>query len=598
MVVVLTLMFAAEEPGRAGADPPTEVPGEQQVTDTRPSCSGEAGYAEVSQGRLYYEVAGQGRALVLLHDGLLHCEVWDEQVPAFSRQYTVIRYDRRGYGHSPAPADDYSNVDDLLALLRSLHVERAILVGASGGGEVALNFAVAHPDMVDALVLSGGVVDSLGYSSHFLRRVIANFGSDTASAIEKWINDKYEIAPQSARARERMRALLTANPQNLGPEKDQREKPATNRGLERLADIRVPTLILVGEDDIPDVHAHAGAIESRIVGAKRIVVSDAGHLVSLERPEVFNELVLEFLALLPQRSAPAREPSSGAVGATPDTTAAAPAAVARNGRLQSGFAPVSGTALFYEMLGDGPPVVLLHGGLVDRRMWDDQFEALAQRFRVIRYDLRGYGLSKGPPTAYRETDDLRELLNHLGISRAHIVGLSLGGRIAIDFALQCPEMVRSLIPVGPGLGGHEFTDPAVKEQLAQTRAAFLEGNLERIVALFQDAWVAGPQRELTQVAPRVRERVQQMGMQSLRRGGMAPALPLTPPAIGRLKDIHAPTLLVAGEMDQPEILRIVDRLAGEVEGARTVVIPGAAHMVNMEQPARFNAIVSEFLSGQ
>lgn len=588
MVVVLTLLFAAAEPGRAGQNPPTEVPGEQALTTSQPADHGPGGYVDVPHGRLYYETAGDGPALVLIHDGLLHSAVWDDQVPAFSTSYKVIRYDRRGFGRSPAPTVDFSNVDDLLALLQSLGVKHAALVGTSSGAELAIDFAVAHADMADALVLGGPVVNSLGYTSHFTRRNIDNYGPDMATVIEKWASDKYEVASGNTSARQRLRDLLTANPQNLAPEKDRYGQPSSQRGLERLADIRVPTLILVGEFDIPDVHAHAGAIESRVVGATRMVMRNSGHLVNLEQPEFFNQTVIEFLALVPLRRPHACSAASSSRPSENTITAAA--------NFQSGFAPVSGTALYYEVTGAGPPLVLLHGGLVDHRMWDGQFDEFARHFRVVRYDQRGHGLSKSPPTSYDECEDLRQLMQHLGIPRAHIMGLSLGGRIAIDFALKYPDTVTSLVPVGPGLSGYEFTGAAVREQLAQTRVALVRGDVERVVALFQEAWVAGPQRSLEQVDPAVRQRVQQMGMQCLRRGNMGPAQPLTPPAVNRLPEIHVPTLTIGGELDQPEILRIMRRIANKVGGAEEVLIPGAAHMVNMEQPAQFNRIVLDFLS--
>src|SRR5271166_5735592 len=120
-----------------------------------------------------------------------------------------------------------------------------------------------------------------------------------------------------------------------------------------------------------------------------------------------------------------------------------------------GFAPVGGTRLFYEVKGMGPALVLIHGGQMDSRMWDDQFALLAKQFTVIRYDVRGYGGSFQPDQLYSDTDDLAGLLDYLKVKNAHIVGLSLGGRIAIDFALVHPKRVKSLTLAGPGLAGYE-----------------------------------------------------------------------------------------------------------------------------------------------
>src|SRR4051812_18695011 len=125
--------------------------------------------------------------------------------------------------------------------------------------------------------------------------------------------------------------------------------------------------------------------------------------------------------------------------------------------MEHGFAAVNNARIWYGIAGEGPPVVLVHGMTLDHRMWDDQFAALAAYHRVLRYDLRGFGLSAIPDAPYRHVDDLAALLAHVGMERAAVVGLSLGGMIAVDFALTYPEMVSALIPVDPVIGGHHWT---------------------------------------------------------------------------------------------------------------------------------------------
>src|SRR5689334_19941744 len=113
----------------------------------------------------------------------------------------------------------------------------------------------------------------------------------------------------------------------------------------------------------------------------------------------------------------------------------------------SGTAEVNHTRLYYEVAGSGPPLVLIHGFDLDTRMWDDQFEVFAQHYRVVRYDVRGFGKSARPTEPYAHEEDLKALLDYLGIAQAHIVGMSMGGGIAIDFTLTYPEMTRTLILV-------------------------------------------------------------------------------------------------------------------------------------------------------
>ena len=133
--------------------------------------------------------------------------------------------------------------------------------------------------------------------------------------------------------------------------------------------------------------------------------------------------------------------------------AAAAACASSAARVETGTLPVGGGALSYEVAGSGEPVVLIHGGFGDRRMWDEQFAVLARDYRVLRYDHRGFGRSPAPDTTYSPVRDLIQLLDRTGMDRAHIVGNSLGGALAITFALLHPERVRSLTVVASGLTG-------------------------------------------------------------------------------------------------------------------------------------------------
>lgn len=258
----------------------------------------EKGFLELEGARLYYEVFGEGPAVVLIHDGLLHSAVWENQIEVFSEDHRVIQYDRRGYGRSEAKEKAFSNVDDLHRLLEHLKVKRATLVGSSAGGGLAIDYTLAHPDRVDRLVLVGAVVGGFGYSEHFIQRGRGIFAADIDTTIERCVNDRYHIAPGNREARKRALDLLKANPQNLtNPWRLYRyQKQPDPPALKRLHEIEVPVLLVTASEDIPDVHAHAGAIQAGIAGAKRIVIPDAGHLVYLERPEAFNEIVLGFLS--------------------------------------------------------------------------------------------------------------------------------------------------------------------------------------------------------------------------------------------------------------------------------------------------------------
>jgi 3-oxoadipate enol-lactonase len=253
--------------------------------------------AAVNGTTLYYEECGSGpQTVLLLHDGGVNSHVWDYVWPEFCRHFHTIRYDRRGYGRSPAATSWYSETDDLRALLHFLKASRVAIVGSSHGGEVSINFTLAYPDVVQQLVLVGAVVGGMPYTQHFLDRgreldSIAR-GGDVKGAANSVVNDRYLIAPGDTTGRKRLLALLLASPQDMThSEHFLPAKPA----LPRLAEIRVPTLVLVGDADIPDVHAHAGAIEAGIPNARRVVVTGVGHIMYVERPTEFSRLVIGFL---------------------------------------------------------------------------------------------------------------------------------------------------------------------------------------------------------------------------------------------------------------------------------------------------------------
>ncbi|MBP7147539.1 MAG: alpha/beta fold hydrolase [Acidobacteria bacterium] len=264
----------------------------------RKSLAARAEWLEVEGGKLWVERSGEGEALLLIHDGIVHSAGWDDVLPALATQYEVIRFDRRGYGRSTVPAARFSDLADLEALVRHLALGRLHIVGSSAGGGLAIDFALAHPEQVRTLTLVGAVVSGFPYTRHFGSRggrLTAAALNDSTLGRHYWTQtDPYFIAPQSKAVRERVAAILEAAPQNLDPAKGRFATPRPP-ALPRLPSIRVPTLVLLGEHDIPDVHAHGGAIAAGIPNARREVLSDCGHVPYLEVPGDFATTVLAFL---------------------------------------------------------------------------------------------------------------------------------------------------------------------------------------------------------------------------------------------------------------------------------------------------------------
>ena len=250
---------------------------------------------------VFCEVTGHGPALVLTHDAIVHREIWDAQFESLSRSYRVVRWDRRGYGRSDRPSAPYASDDDLARVIASLTDPPAVLIGSSNGGLLSVQCALEHPELVAALVLVGPIVSGLSFTGHFASRGGRRTGADLAVAaeIEYWSGaDPWFTAPANTAARDRLRALLLANPHNLQP-KEHLERAFESDTLPRLGQIAVPTLIITGEHDIADVHAHCGAIEAGIPGARRQVLPGSGHLPHLEMPGRFNAAVHGFLAAHP-----------------------------------------------------------------------------------------------------------------------------------------------------------------------------------------------------------------------------------------------------------------------------------------------------------
>jgi 3-oxoadipate enol-lactonase len=264
---------------------------------------------------------------------------------------------------------------------------------------------------------------------------------------------------------------------------------------------------------------------------------------------------------------------------------------------RSGFVDVGTATLYYEEQGQGTPVIMVHGGGLDRRSWDAQFDVLAEHYRAIRYDARCHGRSKNTPGVFSHHEDLFHLMKDLGLSKAVIMGLSLGGYVAIDFALAHPEMVLALIPVSPGLTGYEFKSKANLEYEAKMRRV---ASIDEAVDVFMQYWTDGPSRTPDQVDPAVRDKVRQIEMESfptyLSGMGQSPEERLQPPAVERLAEIDVPTCVIVGDIDMPDIHEVADIVTEGVTASKKTVISGAAHLVNMERPEEFNATVLDFLS--
>ena len=267
----------------------------------------------------------------------------------------------------------------------------------------------------------------------------------------------------------------------------------------------------------------------------------------------------------------------------------------------------NGVVTFYEDAGDGDAVVLIHGYGADLRLWNEQAPALVDAgFRVIRYDVRGHGRSLMPPDGYTYENysaDLNDLLDcvnitrpateSLGIGAAHLVGLSMGGGIALQFALDFPERVLSLTLVNSALPGFSYSEETSGRIQALVDAVRADGPRSAL----ENVWLKHPFFDGVRGTPeqfeQVREIVLSFQAPDMRDGARPPDY--RPDIAARLSEAAAPALVIVGENDIPDFRLIADVLAENIPGARLVVIPDCWHLPPVEKPHEFNRLLIDFL---
>lgn len=248
--------------------------------------------------------------------------------------------------------------------------------------------------------------------------------------------------------------------------------------------------------------------------------------------------------------------------------------------------------LAHDLTGEGPPLILIHGVTLDRRMWEPNLPALAASHRVVRVELRGFGATPPPDGPYSHEADLLALLAELGIDRAAIVGMSMGAAVALEFALAHPDAVAALVLVDadmPGVALDDELGPAITAAVKLARGGDVDAARE--------AWIATPffAHSAPHTLPALREMIADYSLWHWQNPN--PRVALAPSGSERLGDVRAPTLVLRGEHEVALFRDHFERLAREIPGARSAVLTGAGHMSNLDTPGAFDAAVLEFLAG-
>jgi 3-oxoadipate enol-lactonase len=267
-----------------------------------------------------------------------------------------------------------------------------------------------------------------------------------------------------------------------------------------------------------------------------------------------------------------------------------------NEAAESGFIDAPGARLYFEADGEGTPIVLIHAGVAHLRMWDEQVAAWRDRHKVIRYDTRGWGRTLVEDVPFSNRDDLRAVMDHFGLAKAHVLGLSRGGMIALDTAVETPERFLSLTWVAGGLRGFDVDDPRLVDIWPEMERLEQAKEWPALVEMETQMWTDGPGQPAERVDPDVRRRMIEWNTENYH--AEQPANQPTQPDVAAaeaLDRVTMPSLFIWGTLDELGVLEAGEKLVAEVPGARSHVFEGVAHMVNLERPREFNELVGEFL---
>lgn len=267
--------------------------------------------------------------------------------------------------------------------------------------------------------------------------------------------------------------------------------------------------------------------------------------------------------------------------------------------IRTRFVPSGNARIYIEESGSGAPLLLIHAGIADHRMWKGQLSAFEKYFRVIVPNLRGYGKSSIPDEPFNHFEDMARLLDYLNLKSVNIAGCSIGGRIALELAITYPGIINRLVLIAPGLSGFEYKDRETLAKAAVLDDMIAKGKQNEVSENLVNLWVVGRKRDSQTVDPHIISLVQQMIIENY--DSVIDRYPEKEPGvdvISRLGEIKAPTLVLIGDNDVPDMQGISQYVSDKIPGAARQIIPGAGHLPNLEQKRLFNQVVIDFITGR
>jgi len=515
--------------------------------------------------KINYESSGEGLpTLVLIHGWTNTLHVWDEVVDMFKSKYNVVAVELAGFGRSGNNRTEWTMsafAEDVKAVLQEVDTEHAILVGFSMGGPVAIEAANKMPDIVKGVVLvdvlknitnkySENLIDSyVGNNMNFVNNL------SLIGARASFETNKDELAQRYID--------MVKNVNKTGWEESIRNFYLWRNDCEgHLSELICPLHAINSSGS----NTNVTAIRNLVPSFKAKFIDGVGHLVFWEALEEFSGLLQESIDEMFQ--------------------------------MEAGYAPVNGTRLYYEAKGDGEPLIFIHGSYGDRRHWNEQLTGLSSRFKVIRYDIRGYGRSDKPIPGqyYKHIDDLNALLDYLGVEKAHIAGFSSGCTIAGDFVLANPDRCLSFIAVGPWLSGINLASTQeVYNDYGAVANIFRRDGAEAARDFLKGLHYLRPHKDLPNVLSQMDKVISDYDFWSF--SHTDPAQSSYPTAFGRMNKFDLPTLIITASHDIVACQELADLMETRIGNAQKVKIDQASHIMMLEEPDLFNNAIINFIEG-